>query len=384
MNSTVSQFKKYRESLTLEKDREDRIWDVVNSKLDSSKFVSSIENIEYSKFSYVNFMKGSLKFFLVIFVITFVISVPTYFISQGIELSKDRNFNLISDSSVNKVPVEEDTTDDLTFSSESTKQYAPDNSYDAMYSVEPGLEIMAMPAIDGGFGTDNDTEEEDRVKDVDANLKYKVVNMWEIVEKVNRIIEENNSYTTSINTSTKYSTFVIKVPVDRFDTVLNELRGLAVEIEQESINSRDRQNEYASTKSNIETLKDEIKALEEQLSKAVNQVDKDRINIELEGKRFTLSQYEVQSETIKKETDFATIYLKLEEDDTASNSDIMEALEGTWASIKGVFVTWIRILLFALVILLAISPVVIPVYLLIRASMNKKKESGQKNVVHKD
>jgi hypothetical protein len=358
MEKIINKINSYGDSLSPDYTTEEKIWNVVNSKLSQSQ--AGKYNLNLNRF-----MKNTLKYSLLVFVICFVVAVPVYFIGQANSKSDQYltgNPELSSDMQVGN----------------STSATAPESS------VSSGLYMAADQKSTGvseffdnimpyqNETTDNTTSESERAKDVDATLTYKVIDVWKSVDQVNQIMKEFDAYSTYVSTSTTHATYVIKVPVDKFNDMHIKLRELASVIDSESIKTVDMQNQVYGLEQSISVQEDLIADLKSQLANTTDNAKKIELQQQIKNAEALKSSYDENLQSVLKTTDVSTIYLELRQDNSSTSETLLDSLKSTWTSIQGIFIVWVKIVLYAVLILIAISPIAIPVYLLVRKT-NKSK-----------
>jgi uncharacterized membrane protein SpoIIM required for sporulation len=361
MEKIINKIENFGDTLSPDSETQDKIWSLVSSKLRPEKTVRN-------KFTLIWFMKNSIKYSLIVFVVCFVLAVPTYLVTN-------LNNSVSSDKATTAIAKNESTSG---VNQETSGQImaAPSESssiYDASFAFG-----QVKKNLEDSLTVDNDTAEIVRAKDIDASLVYNVVDIWGRVNDVYNIISENDAYTTSVSTNSTDAHFVIKVPIAKFDAMHQRLRAIASSIELESINSIDKQNEISSVNTSIKTHEDKIAQLKDALAKATTPADKNTIQIQIDNENSLLISNKDNLSSLTKVTDVATVDLELKQDTNATTTDLVSSVQATWNMVKGVFITWVRIVLLAIVILLAISPIAVPVYLLVRNGKNKKTIEANK------
>lgn len=249
-------------------------------------------------------------------------------------------------------------------------------SADTLVQEKMGSSYVPMPTStgfpgDSDFAEDTKTKQQDRAQLRDANLSIIVDDFQSKYVNLTNEVSASGGYVQSSNVSTyddySYGTFVVRVPVEKFDQFVNYVRKLGLKVTSESIGIIDRQNELTQVIKTIEDKQAKIKEFE--AKKELNNTEKSdlaRLKVEVE-------KDQTKQESIKQETEFSTVsvYMTSQKDETV-NSTWDEVVEG----LKWVYNFWTNVILKSLIPIAFCLPVIILVGILvvsIKVMKNRKK-----------
>lgn len=337
MNKIDEMVKNYGDTLSPDYEIEEKVWNVVNSKLYPKRSSSLLSN-----FFRLLTMKKSIKLMMSVLIVCFIASVPIYIGVAGQRGSTAETVNsLISDKD-----------------REDPEQY-----------------YVKEKATTGSLNTDNSTKESERAKNVNGNFVYTVSDIWQSTEKVNQFITDFGAYTSSVSVSTTGAYYVIKVPVGKFNEMHDKLRSLAVNVVEEKIETTDKQNEVATQESNIKKYEDQIVALKEQLKKAKTESEKNTINGQIATATTARDLAKAGLDQFMKTVDFATVSLSLKKEGSSLGLNLEQTLRETLYKVQDVLIVWVNVVLFVVVAVVATCPVWIPIVVLAKRSRKSKKEA---------
>jgi len=150
-----------------------------------------------------------------------------------------------------------------------------------------------------------------------AQLWLTVEKVDTAVDRVTGIVGDVRGYITSSRTFSegglKAATITVAVPVDRFEEVLQRLRGIALKVEQENASGQDVSDEYVDLESQLRNLQATAERIRDFLKRAQTVEEALKVNQQL-------SQVEKEIETIKGKLNylsgrstFSTITVELRE-----------------------------------------------------------------------
>jgi hypothetical protein len=220
-----------------------------------------------------------------------------------------------------------------------------------------------------------------------AELSIVVSDTEEVMKTIARMVEENGGWVVSSNAYQYSDTAVsgditVRVPADGFTSALEAMRGLALEVQNESTSGQDVTEEYVDLSSRLENLEstaarvrtflDETKNVEEAL--AVNQ-ELSRLEEEIEVIKGRM-QYLSQSAA------FSTISVHLTPDEAARPIElagwkpegiVKDAFEALLSFLQFLVSALIWMVIFLLPVLIVLG---IPVWLVIRWVWKRRRTVG--------
>lgn len=252
------------------------------------------------------------------------------------------------------------------------------------FAEEPAMESeMATSGEDGGFGISGNAQTvnlqvtQERLIIRTANISLLVANTEEAMATISRMAEENggwvvNSSLFQYNETAKTGNITIRVPSSGFNSALEALRNMAVEVRQESTSGQDVTEEFVDLTARLENLEatadrvraflDDATTVEEAL--AVNQ-ELSRLESDIEAMKGRL-QYLSQSAS------FSTITVDLTPDIVSQPIEapgwrparvFRNAVDALIEALQGVaeFGIWFAIYLLPLLLIVGI-----PLWLIVR------------------
>ncbi|MBK8905611.1 MAG: DUF4349 domain-containing protein [Anaerolineaceae bacterium] len=252
---------------------------------------------------------------------------------------------------------------------------------------------MAGEAMDGGFAMNTAAQTVDiqvaqeRLIIRTANMSLVVTDTEEAMDTISRMAEENggwvvNSSVFQYNETAKTGNITIRVPSSGFNSAMEALRNMAVEVRQESTSGQDVTEEFVDLSARLENLEatadrvraflDEAETVEEAL--AVNQ-ELSRLESEIEAMKGRL-QYLSQSAS------FSTITVDLTPDIVAQPIEpsnwrpavvFRNAVDSLVEALQGVaeFGIWFAVYLLPLLLIVGI-----PLWLVARFALKRWRRRG--------
>ena len=156
------------------------------------------------------------------------------------------------------------------------------------------------------------------IKNADIRLLVKDTNV--AIDRTTQIVGDTGGYIISSRVwvqdyyeyKLKYATVTLGVPVDEFERVLSRLRGLAIEVRDETTSGDDVTNQYVDLQSqltNLEATRDRIKSF---LEDAKTTEEALRINQELSNIEAQIEQIKGQMNYLSDRSSFSTITINFE------------------------------------------------------------------------
>lgn len=182
-----------------------------------------------------------------------------------------------------------------------------DVSYDA--------ESISPPEIPSAGETAN--VEKKVIKNGELTLKVDKVD--ESADKITAIAKENGGEISSSNffknkNNAKTGTITVKVPFNKFESVMTEIKKVATEVARESSNSQDVTEQYTDLQSQIKNKQAEEEALTKILSGAGKMEDVLKVTKELSRVRGEIERLQGQIRYMDSQADMSRININLSED----------------------------------------------------------------------
>lgn len=179
------------------------------------------------------------------------------------------------------------------------------------------------------------------------------------------------------NGNPRYSTLTVRVPVDDFDAVLDDLADLGV-LEQQSRSAKDVTGDVIDVESRLDSAQAAIKRIRLLLSRAQNLGDVIRLESELSDRQSELEALDAQRSYLADQTSLATIDVTLlapdapappkEEDDSGFLAGLRSGWDGLVSLLTGLATALGAVLPFAALVAL----VGLPIWLLILALLRRR------------
>ncbi len=201
---------------------------------------------------------------------------------------------------------------------------APGAPLDQSSGAAPAAAPTAAAAViqTGPDSTVNNASFGDHMIVKNGDIKLRVKDTDQALDGVTQIVGDVQGYIVSsrvwyqdyYDTSYKYATLTISVPVDQFETSLRRLRGLAVRVLDENATGEDVTDQYVDLQSqltNLEATRDRIKSFLDQ-AKTVDEAL--RINQQLSDVEGQIEAIKGKMNYLSNRSAFSTITINLEPD----------------------------------------------------------------------
>jgi len=138
--------------------------------------------------------------------------------------------------------------------------------------------------------------------------------------QVSELASKYGGYVQSLNVyeyedGSHYAYVTIRVPIDNFDSVMTDVKTLANLVETESIDSQDVTEQYTDLEARLKNAEAEEAQYLAILEKAEDVEDILNVTTYLSRVRETIERYEAQIKYLENQTDLATIYVYLGEEE---------------------------------------------------------------------
>jgi len=222
------------------------------------------------------------------------------------------------------------------------------------------------------------TQSADRLIIKTANLSIRVRNVQDGVSAVSNIAVGLAGYVQSTNLrqeGTKLvATVTLKVPAERYEQALNQIRQLATKVEAESSTGQDVTEEYADLNAQLKNLQNTEAQLNQFLTKTTNVDETLKVYRELNNIRGQIERIQGRMSYLEKSAAMSTISVTLRQEEqeqpiTETTFDPLrsarDALRALWGALQGIFNALIWLVLFLVPVLLVLGVIVfIPLWLI--------------------
>ncbi len=144
----------------------------------------------------------------------------------------------------------------------------------------------------------------------------------------------------SMNSGDKYesASLYVKVPVDKFDEATGRITEEVKKVIDESVNASDITGQVVNTQENVTVLKEQKALKEAQLKDAKTEVEKTRIQIDIDRLTRQIASAEKVQENVETRTEYASISVTAASSEKyfnpGSTGDFGYELERAWESLK--------------------------------------------------
>ncbi len=162
----------------------------------------------------------------------------------------------------------------------------------------------------------------DRMVVYNADLDITVKDTVAAQEKITALAEQYQGYLSDSN-SYAYENgllrinLTLRIPAEHFDQMMADLRGMAVEVTQESISTQDVTQEYVDLDSRLKALEAKAKRLEELMDQAEDTESVLAVYQELSATQQQIEQTKGRMRYLKRSVAMATISVRLTPDEMA-------------------------------------------------------------------
>jgi len=186
--------------------------------------------------------------------------------------------------------------------------------------VEKAVELPApIPAPISRQPVPPAADAEERMLIRTAQLSITVKDTVEAVQGAKAVVEGLGGYVTSSQMYKQgerlYATMVLRVPAERFDDALAQIKALAVEVERESTQGEDVTEEYVDLQARLRNLELTEKELQQLLTEVRERTQKAEdvlaVYRELTEIRGQIEQLKGRMQYLERRVDFATIELSI-------------------------------------------------------------------------
>jgi hypothetical protein len=282
-------------------------------------------------------------------------------------------------------------------------------SYPGMVEAPGPSEVMLERSFDdaGGFGEeayavapsmDYDQSATERMITRNANLTIVVTDPVQSVEEIGRMAREMDGYVVSSNqyvstfgeaqTRAQYASITIRVPSDKLDEALAEIKADAVEVRNESVTGQDITQEYIDNESRLRNLEAAEEQLLEIMGSATDTEDVLNVFAQLTQIRGEIEVIRGRLQYLREAADTSSISIELIPDVVTQPIEVERwQLEGTFnKAVEALIATaqffvrsLIVIVIYVLPVGLVIGLVVWLVVWIVRRRLRKGKAEAKKS-----
>lgn len=189
-------------------------------------------------------------------------------------------------------------------------------------AVAPDMPMMNDASVSTDGGNSSLADEVKVVKTADMNLKVEstekaVADVRGIAERLGGSILNSSlsDVTTSVPNGDKSGMVAMRVPIDRFEEALQDIRSVARVVVYESTNSQDVSREYVDLQARLKNKQKEEESIAAILNRETNKIDDVlRVTVELARVRGEIEQLQAQVKYMDSQTDMSTITVSFTED----------------------------------------------------------------------
>ncbi len=136
----------------------------------------------------------------------------------------------------------------------------------------------------------------------------------------------------------EYATVTIKVPVDKFDEAVNEIKKLAKIVDNEKLSGQDVTEQYVDLKARLDNAKATEAQYLEILKQAKTVDDTLKVTVQLDSIREKIEIYEGQLKYLENQTDMSTITVTIQEE----AAKVATKSWSLWTTVKNASKTWLN------------------------------------------
>ncbi len=225
---------------------------------------------------------------------------------------------------------------------------------------------------------DTDTKEAERAKEKWAELYLRVNNVSETITTIYELTGTVEGYVISSDYSTGSNegrgTITIRVPSDKFDYTIKELRGYSVEVLSESTNIVDIQNEITDNENSLTELRKQLADEYAKLETAKTENEKINIQNKINQLENQIEIYEEQASELEQRASYSTIDIELTQEAEEVGNDLDDVFTKAWNVAKLILEFWARITIWGVFI---IPPVALPVlaFFAVKKFINSRRKN---------
>ncbi|PJA47204.1 hypothetical protein CO172_02670 [Candidatus Uhrbacteria bacterium CG_4_9_14_3_um_filter_36_7] len=156
-----------------------------------------------------------------------------------------------------------------------------------------------------------------------ASLTLLVEKTIDAIEQIKQVAYENQGFVASSSVSQKkdgneYGEITIRIPVDSFENVLEQIKSYATLVKYESTHGQDVTEEYTDLEARLRNSKAQEERYLEILTQAKTVEDILKVERELQSTRQTIEQLQGQIQYLENQTGYSTISVSLSEETLVS------------------------------------------------------------------
>lgn len=163
-------------------------------------------------------------------------------------------------------------------------------------------------------------------------------------------------------------TITVKVPEEKFESFLNEIKQLSYEVMSENIHGDDITEEYVDLTARLKAKEDVRKKLEAFLEDANSTKDLLAVSEQLGNVQEEIERLEGRLNVLKNQTDFSSVTLTIREQ-SMKIGELGSKEQNTWTRAKQLLISTVNGLISAVssvvVVLIGLSPIIVPLGIIV-------------------
>lgn len=250
-----------------------------------------------------------------------------------------------------------------------------------MAPMEPGVG-------GGGAGLNQQALQQQRLIIRTADISLVVIDTRETIDAISQMTDGMGGFVVNSNTyaageGALYGDITVRVPADRFDQALDQLRGMAVRVERESISGEDVTEEYVDLQARLESLKTAEQRLLDIMANAQNTSDLLEAEAQLTSRQAEIESIQGRIQYLEQSAAMSRISVNLTPDVVAQPvevgwrplSTVRRAFDALLKALTGIVDALIFIVIAVLPPLLVIALLAAPFYFVGRAIWRRRRRS---------
>ena len=276
--------------------------------------------------------------------------------------------------------VSRNTAGDMDFGEEGSAAAPPAANYYADDTVEMEASVVDVTTT-GATTTEQLAVPQNQVVERliirNGSLNLLVTDTEETMQDISRLTQQWEGWVVSSSVydyypESKQGTIYIRVPVERFDAAMSEIKALAIEVQSESTNSEDVTDQYVDLNSRLNNLEATAERVRAFLGETQDVEEALAVNQELSRLEGEIEVLKGQMQYLSQSASFSTLTINLYPDIASQSVSVpgwrpqgtaKAALEDLVATLQGIVDFLIYFVISVLPILLVVG---LPLYLLVR------------------
>lgn len=206
---------------------------------------------------------------------------------------------------------------------------------------------------------DAETKETERAKEKWAELFLRVDNVSDSISLIYELTGTVEGYVISSDYSTGAGngrgSITIRVPSDKFDYTVKELREYSVEIISESTNIVDIQNEITANENTLTELRKQLDEAYAKLDAATSTGEKASLERTINQLENQIKIYEEEASQLEQRASYSTIEIELTQEAEEIGNDLDDVFTKALDVAKGILEFWARIAIWGVLIIPSVA-----------------------------